>query len=88
MNFQEIRILPGPTDTYKKTMSNTQQVHLSPDTNSITLQNNHDEENRIIAELCAGAPTDLVRNCFRKYDSKKTAWQIEKELKKDKKDVW
>ena len=47
--------------------------------------NNIDEQNTIIVELCAGAPTDVVRDCLRKYDPRKTAYQIERELKKDKK---
>ena len=68
-------------------MTSSQQVQQSTSTDSTAQQNSHDEENRIIADLCAGALTDTVRNCLRKYDPKRTAWQIEKELKKDKKDV-
>lgn len=46
-----------------------------------------EEQLAIIASLCAGAPTDTVRNCLRKYDPAKTSYQIERELKKDKKEV-
>ena len=46
-----------------------------------------EEQRAIIAALCAGATNDTVRNCLRKYDPVKTAYQIEKELKKDRKEV-
>ena len=46
-----------------------------------------EEQSRIVAALCADAPTDCIRNCLRKYDPKKTTWQIEALFKKDKKDV-
>ena len=46
-----------------------------------------DEQKDIIAELCVGAPSDSVRNCLRKYDPTRSAWQIEKDIKKDKKEV-
>ena len=45
------------------------------------------EQETIIAALCADATTNTVRNCLRKYDPSKTSYQIEKELKKDKKEV-
>ena len=46
-----------------------------------------EEQKTTIAALCAGAANDAVRNCLRKYDPTKTSYQIERELKKDKKDV-
>ena len=46
-----------------------------------------DEQSTILAQICAGAPSDVVRDCLRKYDPKKTAWQIERELKKDRKET-
>ena len=46
-----------------------------------------DNTKEIIASLCAGAPTDNIRNCLRKYDPEKTAYQIEKDMKKDKKEI-
>ena len=46
-----------------------------------------DDQKEIIAALCVGAPSDNIRNCLRKYDPTKPVWQIEKDLKKDKKDV-
>ena len=46
-----------------------------------------EEQKTTIAALCAAAANDAVRNCLRKYDPTKTSYQIERELKKDKKDV-
>ena len=46
-----------------------------------------DQQSNILAELCAAAPTDAVRNCLRKYDAKNTTWQNERELKKFKKEI-
>lgn len=60
---------------------NSQQVQQS------TASNQADEQSTVIAEICAGAPTDAVRDCLRKYDPKKTSWHIERDLKKDRKEV-
>ena len=35
----------------------------------------------IIAALCAGAPSEAVRNCLRKYEPRKQGWQIEAAMK-------
>ena len=48
---------------------------------------NTDDQKDIIAALCVGAPSDNIRNCLRKYDPTKTTWQLEKDFKKDKKDI-
>ena len=45
------------------------------------------EQKTVIAGICAGAPSDAVRNCLRKYDPSKTAWQIERDIKKEKKET-
>lgn len=36
----------------------------------------------IVAALCAEAPSEAVRNCLRKYEPRKPAWQIEAAFKK------
>ena len=41
----------------------------------------------VFRPLCAGTTSDAVRNCLRKYDPVKTAYQIEKKLKKDREEV-
>ena len=46
-----------------------------------------EQQAHIIAQLCADAPNETVRNCLRKYDITKTEWQIETLLKKDRKDT-
>ena len=44
-----------------------------------------EEQKQILADLCVGAPSDLIRNCLRKYCPSKTAWQIEAAMKQEKK---
>ena len=44
------------------------------------------EEERIIAELCAGAP-DNIRNCLRKYTPGKQTWEIEALFKQARKQL-
>lgn len=44
-------------------------------------------QKQVIAELSAGAPNDVVRNCLRKYDPTKHGWQIENNFKKESKSV-
>ena len=44
-------------------------------------------EEEIIAALCSEAPTTAVRDCLRKYEPAKTAYQIEASLKKENKAV-
>ena len=46
-----------------------------------------DQLKNIIASLCVGAPSDVIRNCIRKYDPAKSTSQIEKDMKKDKKEI-
>ena len=46
-----------------------------------------EEQQLIIADLCASAPTTTIRDCLRKYDPLKTSWQIENSLKSEKKGV-
>ena len=40
------------------------------------------EQQQVVAALCAAAPSNDVRDCLRKYDPSKPGWQIEAALKK------
>ena len=47
----------------------------------------HQQQEAIVAALCVNAPSDLVRDCLRKYEPKKRAGQIEAAFKQQRKQV-
>ena len=65
----------------KVIISSEKFVTIMSETNSVEAQST------IIAALCAEAPSDVVRDCLRKYDPKKPAWHIENAFKTEKKAV-
>ena len=44
-----------------------------------------EQQEQIIAALCAEAPSVIIRNCLRKYEQSKTSWQIERAMSAEKK---
>ena len=47
--------------------------------------NDLEEQQQILALLCSEAPSDIIRDCLRKYDPKKPIWQVENQFKQERK---
>ena len=50
-----------------------------------TTPNDLEEQQRILALLCSEAPSEIIRNCLRKYDPKKPLWQVENHFRQERK---